>query len=173
MRTFVAIDVGGPLDPARQGRDEAPEHLTLRFLGEISEDRVPVITTALRNAVRPLTPFDLTFEGVGAFPGPRNPRVVWVGATVGRERAIELARAVESALVPFGFPAEDKEFVPHVTLFRVRGPRDSARARRLLDGGEPAPAARSVRVTEVTLKASALTRDGPIHRVVGTAPLGG
>jgi RNA 2',3'-cyclic 3'-phosphodiesterase len=173
VRTFVAIDVGPPLDPSRRGRTEAPDHMTLRFLGEVAEDRIGPIGDALRAAVAPIPPFDLTLEGVGAFPAPDRPRVVWIGATEGRGRAEELARATAGALDGLGFPREAEAFVPHVTLFRVRSPRDRSRAARLLDGTEPTPSPRTVRVTEVLLKGSELTHSGAVHRILERAPLAG
>ena len=173
MRTFVALEVGGPGDPGRPGRATAPDHLTLQFLGEVPEDRIGAISTALRAAVASQPPFDLTLEGVGAFPSIRSPRVVWVGTTVGRDAAVRLARAVSEALEPLGFPAERGEFVPHVTLFRVRSPRDRARAEQLLTGAEPAPPPRVVRVAEVLLKASELRPEGAVHRTLERFPLAG
>ena len=60
-----------------------------------------------------------------------------------------------------------------MTLFRVRSARDRLRAGRLLDGSEAAPAPRTVRVTQVLLKESTLTRSGAVHRTLGSFPLRG
>jgi len=171
VRAFVAIEVGTPLDPARAPREEAPAHLTLRFLGEVPESWLARIANAVRTAVAPLAPFDLTLDGVGAFPDAAHPRVVWVGATNGRDAVVQLAHVVSEALESEGIPGESEEFVPHVTLFRVRSPRDRARAQRLLDGTDPRPLPRFVRVNEVCVKESELTSAGPLHRTVARAPL--
>jgi RNA 2',3'-cyclic 3'-phosphodiesterase len=173
VRTFVAIEVGAPLDAARPTREEAPEHLTLRFLGEMPESWNERISTAIRTAVAPLDPFEFSLDGVGAFPDAVHPRVVWVGATSGREEVVRLARVVSEALGPEGIPEEPEEFVPHVTLFRVRSPRDRDRAQRLLGGSERPPIPRVVRVTEVVVKESQLTPQGPLHRTIARAPLAG
>jgi RNA 2',3'-cyclic 3'-phosphodiesterase len=173
VRAFVAIEVGAPLDPQRPARADAPDHMTIRFLGEVPESWVERISSAVRAAVAPRVPFEFTLDGVGAFPDPRTPRVVWVGVTQGRAEATALARDISDALGREGIPDEPEEFVPHVTLFRVRSPRDRDRARRLLDGVEPAPLPRVVRVTEVLVKASELTPQGPVHRTIERAPLGG
>jgi RNA 2',3'-cyclic 3'-phosphodiesterase len=173
VRTFVAIDIGGPLDPGKAERPDAPDHLTIRFLGEVPESWLDRISAAVRSAVAPIPPFDLTLEGVGAFPDPNAPRVVWVGVTEGRETVVRVARAVSEALVGEGIPDEPDDFVPHVTLFRVRSPRDRERAQRLLDGTDAAPPARVVHVTDVQVKGSDLTSLGPIHRTYDAAPLGG
>ena len=172
MRAFVAIEVDDPLEPATtDGRPRAPSHLTLRFLGEVPEERAGPIGVALRSAVAMSPPFTLTLEGVGAFPSRNAPRVVWVGVTQGREHATELSRKVSESLARVGFPPEAAGFVPHVTLFRVRSPRDRHRARLLLDGTEPPPGARTVRVAEIVLKESTLTPGGALHRALGRFPL--
>jgi RNA 2',3'-cyclic 3'-phosphodiesterase len=174
VRAFVAVEVEDrPVPAGANDRDRPPVHLTLHFLGEIAEDRVESIAAALRNAVAPLAPFDVTLEGVGAFPSHDAPRVVWVGTTAGTAALIELAHHVTGALSELGFASEAAEFVPHVTLFRVRSARDRHRARALLDGSEAAPAPRTVHVAEVLLKESTLTRTGPVHRTVGCFPLRG
>ncbi|MGI0072172.1 MAG: RNA 2',3'-cyclic phosphodiesterase [Thermoplasmata archaeon] len=168
MRVFVAIDLG-----TTQGADPppAPDHLTLRFVGEVDEAAADSLARALAPAVASLPAFELTLEGVGAFPGPRAPRVVWVGVTRGHDATLRLAAAVSEALVLVGFPRPDGTFVPHVTLWRVRSPADRERARRLLDGREPAPAARAVRVDEVVLKESVLAPTGAVHRTRARFPL--
>lgn len=174
MRAFVAIDVGAPSSPTDEpGSARPPVHLTLRFLGEVAQDRGGSIAAVLRDAVAPLAPFDVTLEGVGAFPSRKTPRVVWVGATAGGAELIGLAHRVASALAELGFPPETTEFVPHVTVLRVRSARDRERARRLLDGTEGAPAPRTVHVAEVLLKESTLTSTGPVHRTLESFPLRG
>lgn len=174
MRAFVAIDLRDPATP-REGVETAgaPSHLTLRFLGEVAEDREPSIAAALSEAVRPVSPFVVTFEGVGAFPSRRAPRVLWVGATAGRDPLVALALRVSEALAVVGFPPETHPFVPHVTLFRVRSARDRERARLLLDGTLPPPAPRTVRVIEIVLQQSTLTKNGAIHATRGRFPLAG
>jgi RNA 2',3'-cyclic 3'-phosphodiesterase len=172
VRAFVAIDVD-PV-PEREGGTPAgaPAHLTVQFLGEVSPERVGAISSALREAVAGFPPFDLTLAGVGAFPSAERPRVVWMGATDGADRARALARRVATALTPVGFPPESGDFVPHLTLFRVRSPRDRLRASALLAGtGLPAP--RRVRVDRLLLKESELTSGGARHRILETFPLAG
>jgi RNA 2',3'-cyclic 3'-phosphodiesterase len=171
VRAFVGLDMGGPASGS-EARPEAPAHLTLQFLGEVAEDRVEGISDAIRTAVRDVPAFEITLEGVGAFPSEHQPRVVWVGVTEGAPQLTVLAARVSDALAHLDLRKDRHEFSPHVTLFRVRSPRDRQRARRLLDGTEAAPPARVVRVTEVALKESCLTREGPIHRTIGAWPLG-
>lgn len=174
MRLFVAVEVPRPgEEPGTPGTPTAPEHLTLRFLGEVSSDRLPAIRAALEPVGRSTPPFDIALEGVGAFPSPVNPRVVWVGVTDGREAVSALADRVTAALDEV-FPAGARErFVPHLTLFRVRSPAHRRRAADLLNGREPPPPRRTVHVGAVYLKESTLTPEGARHRTLTVFPLVG
>jgi len=171
MRAFVGVEIpsleSSPRDPAR-----APEHLTLRFLGEVGSDRVGPISERLALAVSTLAPFDLRLEGVGAFPSPDAPRVVWVGVTQGRSELMDLANRVREALRGEGSAPAEGPFVPHATLFRVRSPAAHRAARELLNGHRPPPAPRTTRVRAVLLKESVLGPGGAVHRTLGTFPLG-
>jgi 2'-5' RNA ligase len=169
VRLFVAVDVG----PGTGAMDSAPQHLTLRFLGEVASDRLEAIVRALEPSADGVAPFDLRLEGVGAFPDPKRPRVVWVGATVGAANLVALAERVSTALAPYVPPDDRERFVPHLTLFRVRSPRDRHRAQELLSGAVPPPPARAVRVSELLLKESTLTASGAVHRTVRAFPLRG
>jgi 2'-5' RNA ligase len=174
VRLFVAVEVGPPAEPAAgPGRRPAPEHLTLRFLGEVPRERLAEISSALADVARATPAFDLVLEGIGAFPTSRNPRVVWVAVGQGRTEASELAARVSAVLDPM-FPSSPREsFVPHLTLFRVRSPSQRRRAEALLSGTEPPPAPRTVHVREIYLKESTLTPSGAQHRTLASWALTG
>jgi RNA 2',3'-cyclic 3'-phosphodiesterase len=168
VRAFVALEVERP------GRaSTAPEHLTLEFLGEIVPELVPPIATALERVGKGIAPFDLTLEGVGAFPSPARPRVVWTGVTLGRANVVDLAGRIAAALAPLGLPPPREAFEPHLTLFRVRGDRDRRRAFDLLEGREVAPSPRTTHVDRFVLKESLLDAHGATHRTLATALLEG
>jgi 2'-5' RNA ligase len=98
-------------------------HLTLKFLGQVEEDRAGEIAAALATAAAEVAPFDLTLRGMGAFPTAVRARVIWAGVDEGTRSLAALAAAVERALAGLGFPAEARGFSAHVTLGRVREPR--------------------------------------------------
>lgn len=95
-------------------------HLTLKFLGETDEARVPAIADALAGV--DFAPFPLRAGGAGAFPDGRRPKVLWLGLAEGADQARALAGQVEDALDAVGVPREQKRFRPHLTLGRVRKP---------------------------------------------------
>ena len=102
-------------------------HLTLKFLGNVDESQIETIGHALANALHPFQRFTINAKGLGVFPSVKRPRVLWVGL-VGSPLTT-LAVAVETALVPLGFPREEKAFTPHLTIGRWR---QTERADRML-----------------------------------------
>ena len=94
-------------------------HLTLKFLGEVDEARLPDLTAALTAAAAQAEPFTLTGGPLGAFGGAARPRVLWAGVGGATEALDKLARAVDGACRPLGFRPERQPFRPHLTLARV------------------------------------------------------
>lgn len=103
-------------------------HLTLKFLGEVSAEKIPALADLLKEEAARCPGFDLAIAGLGAFPNPRRPRVVWVGCEGGPALAA-LQKAVDQGTQRLGFPAEDRPFSPHLTLGRVS---DHARLEELV-----------------------------------------
>ncbi|MCI4326531.1 MAG: RNA 2',3'-cyclic phosphodiesterase [Thermoplasmata archaeon] len=169
MRAFVAVDVPDPRAPSDS---TASAHLTLKFLGEISVPLAESLGAAVRSAVASLAPFSLELRGVGAFPDASHPRVVWAGVGEGAERVTDLAHRVDEAGTTVGVRPEPRPFTPHVTLLRVRGPRDTARAQEWLACG-PEHVFGRTEVRDVVLTSSELRREGAVHRAIDRFPLQG
>jgi len=93
-------------------------HVTLRFIGETEEARLPEIKEKLAE-VNFAGAIDIAFRQFGFFPNERRPRVFWAGIEAGPALA-ELAKQIDAKLRPLGFPAEEKEFRPHLTLVRFK-----------------------------------------------------
>ncbi|MGH7356587.1 MAG: RNA 2',3'-cyclic phosphodiesterase [Candidatus Rokuibacteriota bacterium] len=145
-------------------------HLTLRFLGQVDEARVPAIADALRSAAE-VPAFDLALRGLGAFPTPARPRVLWVGAGPGAKAAAALAARVSAALDALGFPREERPFASHVTLGRVRTPRrNPALADALAQAGERDFG--GLRVGAVSLMRSHLSPAGARYTELAALALG-
>lgn len=95
-------------------------HLTLKFIGEWLEDKLPQLQEALRSLPqRP--PIAAEVKTLGWFPNPHHPRVFWVGLHAG-EGLNELVRDTEAALQPLGIPKDDRAFTAHLTLARIKDP---------------------------------------------------
>ncbi len=183
IRTFVAVDLEDPHIAAKIGEVqrgiEATDngvksvelenlHITLKFLGSVDEALVPEIARALEGP--DVAPFRARLFGVGAFPNMSRPRVIWVGVEEGREELVRLMMWVDSRLRRLGFPKEDREPHPHLTIARVKWLRDRESLRRVLssllstDFGE-------IEVREMRLKKSTLTPKGPIYETLASIPL--
>ena len=95
-------------------------HLTLKFLGDTPRDEISTIEEALTVVARNAPSFTLTAEGLGCFPSPGRPRVLWVGVTEPTGRLKVLYQAIEEAMTALGYKPERHGFTPHLTLGRVR-----------------------------------------------------
>lgn len=100
-------------------------HLTLKFLGDTPEKRVPALVEKLAAPIARYHRFDLTYKGLGVFPNERQPRVLWLGAGKGGKKVTELQSTVEENLAALKFPRENREFHPHLTLARIKALRGS------------------------------------------------
>ncbi|NIU02691.1 MAG: RNA 2',3'-cyclic phosphodiesterase, partial [Nitrosopumilaceae archaeon] len=89
-----------------------------QFLGEVHENTLEKIKTLLSSIV--FSPFNVKFIGVGTFPRPSKPRIIWIGTDgEGGNNLVHLAKQIEDVLEPIGFKP-DKPFKPHITVFRVK-----------------------------------------------------
>jgi len=95
-------------------------HLTLKFLGNIPFKQVAEIAEAIKEAAQGIPPFYLEISGLGAFPNLKQPRVLWVGFSGELDKLSRLQQNIDSALAPFGFAKEERSFMPHLTLARIR-----------------------------------------------------
>ena len=135
MRAFIAIDLPehvhialsqaqkvfrGVCPDARWTRPEGI-HLTLKFLGEISDAQNKQVVEALEQ-LGPFEQFPVEVKGFGFFPQPHRPRVFWAGV-LAPSTLPELAARVESRLEKIGFAREERTFSPHLTLARFSVPR--------------------------------------------------
>lgn len=97
-------------------------HITLRFLGEASEDLAERIKNELSGISKRHGRLDMTFRGVGVFPDRKRPRVIWIDLFHPEELRI-LKEEVEEAVSTMGFEIEDRPFSPHLTIGRIRSLR--------------------------------------------------
>lgn len=170
MRTFVAVEISNEStlnaiaklqsDLKIEAKPVSKEnmHFTLLFLGEISDEMAPKIMELL-NSVS-FSPIEMKLVGVGAFPNPKSPRVVWIGVDKdAAKNLVELALQVEERLVPLGFKS-DRPFKPHLTIFRIKNrigdiSQELNKFSTLEIGHET--------ISELKFKKSILTPTGPIY----------
>lgn len=185
MRTFIAIDLDGPLKKNLEALiDELRPngknirwvnaqgmHLTLKFLGEVLDQDISRLAGLLENLVKSHSAFDLRLQGTGWFPpGRKNPRVLWVGVEADPSIG-SLQEDIETAVEKLGFPREAREFHPHLSLGRVKFPSrlelllsDLEKHRETVFG--------EMRVLKVILFRSTLKPSGAEYSVLSEFPLG-
>ncbi|MCD6082564.1 RNA 2',3'-cyclic phosphodiesterase [Candidatus Aerophobetes bacterium] len=139
-------------------------HLTLKFLGEISEKDLEKVKEAAEKAVKSFAPFSFEVEGVGAFPSSSSPRVIWMGVGEGKDVLTRLATQIEEELVRCGF-GRDKRWIPHLTMGRVRSLEEREKLASLIQRERDAEAGK-VRVEKVSIFKSRLTPKGPVYTVL-------
>lgn len=99
-------------------------HVTLCFLGSTSPDKVPALEGLLRHVSSESPPIETSLRGMGGFPDERHMRVLYVGVRKSRALA-SLQDRLRSALVDAGFPQEDRDYHPHLTVARLRKARSA------------------------------------------------
>ncbi|MBI3671006.1 MAG: RNA 2',3'-cyclic phosphodiesterase [Acidobacteria bacterium] len=184
MRVFVAIDIAedvreairtliGKLEKTCRGarwvRVEGM-HVTLKFIGETSAERVERIQSELA-AAHSAAPVEMSFRGVGFFPNDRHPRVFWVGIESTPNLA-ELAAEIERRMETLGIQREQRPFRPHLTLARFKSEEGLPQLREAVQK-LGASEFGSARTGEFHLYQSRLNPKGAVYMRLATFPFVG
>ena len=187
LRAFIAAEI--PLD-IRQDIEHATSnlrrgtgslirwvavenmHLTLKFLGDIPTANVEVLTQMIRAEADSFNCFDIHLTGIGSFPNPKRPRVIYIGIQAPAELEA-FQRQLESATRRLGYNSEERAFAPHLTIGRVRQniPQDDQqKIRRALEASKiDSPG--TAKVNSVHLYKSDLKPTGPVYTKLFSAHL--
>jgi len=183
VRTFVAIEISqaaksviAELQNELRDADAdvswtRPEniHLTLKFLGEVSESLIAEVAKVCVTCAADSPPLALTLNGVGAFPDSRQPRVVWVGLEGDVDPLLQLQRELDEGLSRLGFERERKPFHAHLTMGRVKSMRNSRALMALAKDYQLPPT--SLSVSEIVLMQSQLHPAGSRYTRLANAAL--
>lgn len=133
-------------------------HFTLRFLGYIDPDQLAGLEGVCQKVAAVTEPFELALGGLGFFPGPTSPQVVWLGLTEGEKEVKKIAQQIQDGLSA-QLPPESRPFEAHLTLGRVK-----ERARETFSGaGSDQFRTSPNKIAKVVIKQSLLKSDGPIY----------
>lgn len=105
-------------------------HLTLKFLGEIDKKTLAEILDKLK-FLEKYERFKISLQGIGTFPNENYVRVIWIGVNEGREKIINIEKEIDEAL-KYKFP-KDKNFVPHLTIARVKSIKDREKLKNFIN----------------------------------------
>ncbi len=188
IRAFIAIELPPELKqeltvletqlkknspPVIKWVDPASIHITLKFLGDISDTIIDKLLLGMAESAAGIPPFELATRQLGAFPAVDRPQVIWVGVSGEMDKLARLRDNIEKNTEALGFKRESQPFSPHLTLGRVR---DSARLAEIQRVGKlinetTFTALHNINVKHINLLKSQLTSAGAIHTVIGTVKL--
>lgn len=182
IRAFISIDV----EPSEKMMDFHSDlrganaqvklvnleiiHLTLKFLGNTSEDILPEIMGLMDTSVDGMEPFQIEFQGTGAFPNLNRMKVVWIGVKrIGEMRSI--AEYLDDGLSNMGFKKEKRKFSPHLTVGRVKGGRNKHLLAEIISRWKDEDFG-TMDVNNIRLKKSILGPQGPTYSTLHESRIG-
>ena len=188
LRAFLAAELPAPLQDTIQTAtsglrktlgDELVRwvpihnvHLTLKFLGDVSPSSLDLIKQMLTTEASQVQSFEVQIEGLGSYPNPRRPRVLWVGLIAPAALAA-LQHSIDAAAARLGFESEDRDYSPHLTIGRVRqniSASEQQKIRTALEGTRVGNLG-AAQVDAVHLFKSDLQPTGSLYTKLFTAPL--
>ena len=98
-------------------------HLTIQFLGHTPESSINDIIDHIEKITPQIKPFDLRIEETGCFPVSTRPRTLWIGVKGNTDPLISMADEIRNSLDKIGFPKENQDYIPHITLARIKYPQ--------------------------------------------------
>ncbi len=186
-RTFIAVDIGEEIRShaivlqqtlAKTGASVKwvatdSLHITLLFLGEVDDRELHAVCRAVQVVAGKEPPFTMLVSGLGAFPNPRHPKILWAGIVDGSERLKHLYEKLETKMLDQGFYCkEERDFTPHLTLGRTKSESDGIMLAPELTKRSSWEGGRTV-VNEILIFSSMLAKEGPIYTILGRGQLKG
>ena len=188
IRTFIAVDLPpGVLEAlgqvTAQLQEKLPDtpvrwvnhqkmHLTLKFLGDISNENISMVEKILYSEAAKRQAMEIGIGGIGAFPKMRHPRVIWIGVEAPAE-LFDLKRGIEDGVARLGYNYDKYDFTPHLTLGRISrkaSPRDVRKVGNVLHEFQVGFLG-VARIEAVHLYRSELRPEGAQYTCLYSAPL--
>ncbi len=184
MRTFIAIELPegikkeieqlqAPLKKTRAFVSWVKPgniHVTLKFLGEVPEEKIDEVFGATQRAVEGNKRFSMSLKGTGGFPNLRRPRVIWIGTGSGGGELSRLAERIEEEMEKIGFPREKRKFSAHFTIGRVKSAKNIESLAQQVESTDFQT--EEIPVCEVVVMRSQLHPAGAIYTPLKKVPLG-
>ena len=179
IRTFIAISLNQEIQQAlstvqkRLKKLDCPIkwvnpgniHLTLKFLGDVLVEDIDKIKKELDDISRNIGSIKLELTQLGAFPNIDRPKILWVGLKDDDHKIADLVSVLENNCEKLGFPKESRAFSPHITIGRIRSPKNLKVLSETL--AQPLlPTNLAQEATHMTLYKSTLTPQGPIYEIL-------
>ncbi len=178
MRTFVAIEIEQNLKEkiykfitTSQAQIKSNKiswvkkenlHVTLKFIGEIEEKKVENIKEVLNKLIKNFTQFSFSIRNIGVFPDVKKPRVIWLGIEDKTKILGLLSKEIEDELFKIGLPKENKEFVSHLTIGRIKNLTNVSEIEKYIRGNPNTDFGEN-KVEFITFFQSILKPEGPTY----------
>ena len=180
IRTFIAVPVPEPLFNLQEKlkatisektgkirwlrKDQL--HLTLKFLGDTTEDSINDVRRIMQNIADEFKPFNVPIQKTGCFPKIERPRVMWVGVSGELAKLDQLVERIQKKLNPLGFPKDENKYYPHITIARAKYPqKKTPDISTFLDTSfDPIP----FQIKKVQFISSELFPNGPVYTILST-----
>jgi len=182
-RTFIALELNEALqhflgEIISQVSQELPDlhwvdpsgiHLTLAFIGELTDEQLDSVISATQVAARQAVPFKYCLKRLGIFGSPHQPRVIWMGiedlpsGQIQGSPLQQLQRVLTKELELHGFEVEKRPFLPHLTLARIKRPLlldEQERLQRLLHRKQAGASSSFYHVNSLCIMKSELSQTG-------------
>ncbi len=142
----------------------APEnlHITLKFIGYIDEEKIEEVRTIIKDSVTHIKPFNLSYTGVGAFPSPKSPRVLFAQAIDTGGGLAKIHERLDNQFMALGVEHEARKFDAHLTVGRVKTRRNVSKLMECLNSYHGFHFGLE-HITQVVLMKSTLSPEGPIY----------
>lgn len=187
-RTFIALELNEALQHYLSGMirqmasalpnlrwvDPAGIHLTLAFLGELTDEQLVEAMQAAMVAAQSIATFDYRLAHVGVFGSQRQPRVIWVGIEEPSGTLLRLHRVLNRELEQRGFAVDTRPFSPHLTLSLVKtplSPEEVQTLQRFIEDRRKFAATPSYHVSHINVMKSELSRVGAKYTCLKAYPL--
>ena len=184
LRTFIAITLNSEIQQFLSRTQDhlkklgcdikwvKPEniHFTLKFLGDVKLKKIDEVKQTLENLAKNMQPVDIELTQLGAFPNVQRPRILWAGIKDEEKRITQFAKLLEDHFGKIGFKKEKKPFSPHLTIGRIRSPKNLNLLSEMISKYS-LPVDLKQTAQNITLYKSTLTPAGPIYEPLHSADL--
>jgi len=147
-------------------------HLTVKFLGSVSSEKIEQVKAAAPDAAREAAPLKVAVRGVGVFPDMKRPQVVWVGLTGDTRPLIDFHDVLDEHLEQAGFEKDERRFNAHITMGRIKSKVNTTRLAEAM-GQFLEFESRAFGMDKLVLYKSDLQPTGPVYTQIDVFPLGG
>lgn len=137
-------------------------HLTIKFLGDVKLKNIEALTNLMSNLFKDTKSIKTDLTQLGAFPNSNRPRIVWIGLKDATQEIARLAKTIDKELGSIGFKKDPKPFTPHITIGRLRSPRNVIHLSQAISEFH-LPENHTEHLNRIVLFKSTLTPQGPIH----------